>query len=241
MAEVCRELEELAEVGFKEVVITGVHLGAYGRDLDPPTSLSALLAGIAARDPGLFYRISSLEPMDLTPDIVELVASAGVFAPHFHLPLQHGSDDVLSAMRRPYTVAQYVRVVDLVRSRLPHAAIGSDVIVGFPGETDAAFEESLAYLRHSPLTHLHVFAYSDRPGTVASRLPGKVHGAVVRERAARVRDVGRDLATAFRRAQAGSTRRALTLDAGTSAVTDNYIKVSIPPGHRRNEWIRVSL
>jgi threonylcarbamoyladenosine tRNA methylthiotransferase MtaB len=240
-AEIHRELEQLAEAGFKEVVLTGVHLGAYGRDLDPQVSLAGLLRETATRHRSLFFRVSSLEPMDLAPEIVELVASAGVFAPHLHLPLQHGCDEVLAAMRRPYTVDSYRRKVDLVRSRLPDAAIGSDVIVGYPGETDRTFETSLAYLRESPLTHLHVFAYSDRPGTDASRLPDKVHGSIVRERAARVREVGRDLATRFRQSQAGSIRRALTIDDGTSAVTDNYIKVKVPPGRGRNEWITVRL
>jgi threonylcarbamoyladenosine tRNA methylthiotransferase MtaB len=240
--DVRREVARLVRAGYKEVVLTGVHLGAYGRDLDPPTSLFALLHGLVADAGGPRFRVGSLEPMDLTEEIVDLVrARSEALAPHFHLPLQHGDDDVLAAMRRPYTLAQFARRVDLVRARLPHAAIGSDLIVGFPGETDAAFERSLAYLRGSPLTHLHVFAYSDRPGTPASRMSGRVHGATVRERARRAREVGLALATAFRRGQAGSVRRALTLDAGTSALTDNYIKVQIPPGHGRNEWVDVRL
>ena len=240
--DVRREVARLVRAGYKEVVLTGVHLGAYGRDLDPPTSLFTLLHGLVADAGDLRFRVSSLEPMDLTGEIVELVrARPEALAPHLHLPLQHGDDDVLALMRRPYTRDQYARTVDLVRSRLPAAAIGSDLIVGFPGETDAAFERSLAYLRGSPLTHLHVFVYSDRPGTPASRMSGRVHGALVRERARRAREVGLALATAFRRGQAGSVRRALTLDDGTSALTDNYIKVPIPPGRGRNQWVDVRL
>ena len=109
--------------------------------------------------------------MDCSDEIVDLVAGSERFAPHFHLPLQHASDRMLVAMRRPYTLAYYRRLVDRIRERIPHASIGSDVIVGFPGETDADFAELEAYLRTCPLTHIHVFPYSDRPGTAATALP----------------------------------------------------------------------
>jgi threonylcarbamoyladenosine tRNA methylthiotransferase MtaB len=235
------ELDRLAAAGYKEVALTGVHLGAFGRDLSPASSLADLLETMASRGYPMRFRVSSLEPMDLSPRIVDLVLSSPAFAPHFHLPLQHGNDDVLARMRRPYSLAQYAARVDAIRARAPHAAIGSDVIVGFPGETDEEFESTRAYVRGSPLTHLHVFCYSDRPGTEASRLPGKVHGAVVRHRASQLRAVGHDLAAAFRASQVGSTRRALTIEDGTLAVTDNYLKVPVPPGHGRNEWIDVGL
>jgi threonylcarbamoyladenosine tRNA methylthiotransferase MtaB len=113
------------------------------------------------------------------------------------------------------------------------------VIVGFPGETAEDFAELCGYLERSPLTHVHVFPYSDRPGTVASAMGGKVHGAVIRERAARVREIGRGLAVRFRESQLGTIHRGLTLEDGTLAVTDNYLKVRIPAGHVRNEWIRL--
>ncbi len=124
---------------------------------------------------------------------------------------------------------------------MPHAAIGSDVIAGFPGETDDEFAELGAYLESSPLTHLHVFPYSDRPGTVASSLPGKVHGSVIRARAQRLREISRRLSEDFRAAQRGSVRPALTIEDGTVAVTDNYFRVPAPAGHTRNEWVEVTL
>jgi threonylcarbamoyladenosine tRNA methylthiotransferase MtaB len=179
--------------------------------------------------------------MDCTPDIVDRVARHGCFASHFHLPLQHASDRMLTAMRRPYTKAYYAGLVDSIRARIPSASIGSDVIVGFPGETDGDFEELCGYLGQSPLTYVHVFPYSDRPGTVASAMSGKVHGTVVRERAARVREIGRRLMVRFRQSQLGTIHRALTLEDGSLAVTGNYLKVGIPPGHVRNEWIRVRI
>ena len=177
--------------------------------------------------------------MDCTPEIVDLVAQSGRFAPHFHLPLQHASNRVLAAMRRPYTIEHYAALVDDIRSRIRHASIGTDVIVGFPGERDDDFEALASYLERSPLTHVHVFPYSDRPGTEASKLPLKVPGAAVRERGARVRDIARGLSARFRASQAGTEHRALTLEDGSLAVTGNYLKVRIPPGRARNEWVRV--
>jgi threonylcarbamoyladenosine tRNA methylthiotransferase MtaB len=239
---VLREMERVAAAGFKEIAITGVHLGSYGRDLTPRSSLADLLHALgSARLSGerLLLRISSLEPMDCTRDIVDLVATSDRFAPHFHLPLQHVSNRVLSAMRRPYTIEQYAALVDDIRVRLPVASIGSDVIVGFPGESDVDFDELAEYLARSPLTHVHVFPYSDRPGTAASRMSDRVQGSVVRERARRVREIGARLAARFRDAQIGTTHRALTLEDGSLVVTGNYLKLRIPPGRGRNEWVRV--
>jgi threonylcarbamoyladenosine tRNA methylthiotransferase MtaB len=236
------EIERVIAAGFKEVALTGVHLGSYGRDLTPPRTLIDLLREIAARhgtQPEVSFRISSLEPMDCTPEVVRLVAERECFAPHFHLPLQHASDRLLAAMRRPYTLAYYSALVDDIRARMPQAAIGSDVIVGFPGETDAEFEQLGRYLRHSPLTHIHVFPYSDRPGTPAAALDGKVPGTVVRERARHVRDISAGLSGRFRAGQVGTVHRALTLEDGSLAVTGNYLKLRIPAGRARNEWVTV--
>ena len=235
-----REVERIALAGFKEVALTGVHLGSYGRDLQPRVSLVDLLRALAASPRDVVFRISSLEPMDCTPQVVDIVArSGGRFAPHFHLPLQHGSDRLLSLMCRPYTLDYYRRLVDGILSRLPGASIGSDVIAGFPGETDEHFAANLEYLPQSGLSHLHVFPYSDRPGTAASRMPDKVPGAVVRDRAAQLRAIGARLAREFRSAQVGTIRAALTLEDGSIAVTDNYLKVRIGPGLARNMRVHV--
>ena len=134
---VTAELDEAAAAGFEEVAVTGVHLGSYGRDLRPRGTLLDLLRLLDAHPSRMLFRLSSLEPMDCGPDVLDLVARSGRFAPHFHLPLQHASDRVLRAMRRPYTGDYYRRLVAGIRERLPDAGIGSDVIVGFPGETDA--------------------------------------------------------------------------------------------------------
>jgi threonylcarbamoyladenosine tRNA methylthiotransferase MtaB len=238
--QIIAEIQRIAAAGFKECTLTGVHLGSYGRDLDPASSLLQLLRLIASNRPAdLRFRISSLEPMDCSPDVVSLVAATAAFAPHFHLPLQHASNRILAAMRRPYTSERYAGLVDSIRRQLPTASIGTDIIVGFPGETDEDFEELTRYLEGAPITHIHVFPYSDRPGTVASTLPGKVPGTAIRDRARRVREISARLSARFVNAQVGQVHRGLSLDDGTLVVTGNYLKVRIPPGHSRNEWLDV--
>jgi threonylcarbamoyladenosine tRNA methylthiotransferase MtaB len=272
---ILREVDRVVAAGFKEIALTGVHLGSYGRDLAPRSSLTELLSTLstfreARRTPALIrggestleaevleragggapasgvkndvlFRISSLEPMDCVPEIVALIAETPCLAPHFHLPLQHASNRILSAMRRPYTIEQYAALVDDIRARVSHAAIGSDVIVGFPGETDGDFDALASYLEHSPLTHIHVFPYSDRPGTAASAMRGRVPGAEIRERARRIRGISGELTRRFHESQVGVVHRGLTLDDGSLVVTGNYLKLRIPPGHQRNEWIAVRI
>lgn len=240
---VVREVERVVAAGFKEIAVTGVHLGSYGSDLASRPSLVDLLTALAHLSlPGhVRFRISSLEPNDCTPDVVRLVAASPCVAPHFHLPLQHASDRVLAAMRRPYTIDQYAAIVDDIRRRMPDASVGSDVIVGFPGETDDDFEQLVSYLETSPLTHVHVFPYSDRPGTSASGMRGKVPGLVVRERGRRVREISARLAARFLDSQVGRVHRALTIEDGSLVVTGNYLKVRIPPGRARNEWVLVKV
>jgi threonylcarbamoyladenosine tRNA methylthiotransferase MtaB len=238
-------VDRVVNSGFKEIALSGVHLGSYGRDLNPGLSLFDLLRALDRFNPrnstrsDLLFRISSLEPMDCRPEIVNLVANSGRFAPHFHLPLQHASNRMLASMRRPYTIENYQDLVNKIRARMPAASIGSDVIVGFPGESEDDFAELCSYLESSPLTHLHVFPYSDRPGTAATSMAGKIHGAVIRERAAQIREVGRRLTLGFRESQVGTIHRGLTLEDGSLVVTGNYLKVRIPPGRPRNDWVTV--
>ena len=240
IADVVTEVERVAVAGFKEIAITGVHLGSYGRDLAERASLFDLLEALDAVRGDVSFRISSLEPMDCTGAIADFVAaSGGRFAPHFHLPLQHASERMLHAMCRPYSLDDYRRLIARILARMPHASIGTDLIAGFPGERDQDFEANLRYLPGSGLSHLHVFPYSDRPGTVASRMADKVEGPIVRDRAARLRAIGAGLSRRFRAAQVGSVRPALTLDDGSVVVTDNFLKLQIGPGLPRNVRVRV--
>ncbi len=240
IAEVAREAVRVAAAGFKEIAITGVHLGSYGRDLEPRASLGSLLHALAdLGQPDTLFRVSSLEPMDCTSEIVSLVARDPAFAPHFHLPLQHASNRMLRAMRRPYGFEYFRDLVADIRVRMPLAAIGSDVIVGFPGETDDDFEELARYLESSPLTHLHVFPYSPRPGTAAAGMSDPVPGVLVRERGTRLRQISERLSRQFKARQTGVIHRALTIDDGSTVVTGNYLKLRIDPGIVRNEWVQV--
>lgn len=240
LADVLSELTAALQAGYKEIALTGVHLGSWGRDLGGGEGLGDLLGAVAAMPGDFRVRVSSLEPMDCTPGVLDAIGgSPARFAAHLHLPLQHASDEMLRAMQRPYSFAYYAALVDDARRRLPDAAIGTDVIVGFPGETDAQAEALAAYLEAAPITHVHVFPYSDRPGTVAERLSDKVPGAVVKARAQRLREVSARRASAFRASQVGRVRPALTIGDGRMAVTDNYIKVPVPDGRVRNVWVDV--
>ena len=239
MADVLADVGRLAAAGYRELWLVGVHLGSYGRDLAPSASLRELLRALDRAPGGVTFRIGSLEPMDCPAEIVALVEGSGRFAPHFHLPLQHGADRVLASMRRPYSADFYGALVRDIRARLPHASIGADVIVGFPGESEAdaaAGEETVAAL---PLSYLHVFPYSDRPGTEASSRTPKVHPAAIKERASRMRDIGDRHAARFLASQLGAVRPGLTIDDGTTVLTDNFLKVKIPPGLARNTRVSV--
>jgi threonylcarbamoyladenosine tRNA methylthiotransferase MtaB len=239
IARVLHEVGMAIRAGYKEIVLTGVHLGSYGRDLETRATLATLLATLADVQDDVLFRVSSLEPMDCSTDVVGAIAASPRFASHFHLPLQHGADEILRAMRRPYSVAYYEGLTERIKTRLPQASIGSDVIVGFPGETPARFDEMLEVLYRLPLTYLHVFPYSDRPGTAASALPDKVHGLDVRRRAHEIRAIGERKASAFRQSQVGRVMRALTVDDGRSVVTGNFLKLQLDAAIARNEWVEV--
>jgi threonylcarbamoyladenosine tRNA methylthiotransferase MtaB len=240
-AAVRAEVARAEAAGFKEIVLTGVHLGAYGRDLDPPSSFASLLESLEAHSGAARIRISSLEPMDCTPGIVNVMARSRRFTPHFHLPLQHASDRMLAAMRRPYRLDHYRRLVDHVRGSIRDASIGADLIVGFPGETAQDVRANVEYLSTSPLSYLHVFRYSDRPGTAAAGMWPKTPGGAVREHAAELRAIGRELSRRFQRSQVGRRRDGLTLQNPSVVKTDNYLKVGIPPGRARNERLTVEI
>jgi threonylcarbamoyladenosine tRNA methylthiotransferase MtaB len=241
IADAAAEAARLARAGYKELWLVGVHIGSYGRDLRPASSLAGLLRALDATPGDVSFRIGSLELMDCSAEIVDLVARSGRFAPHFHLPLQHGSDRVLGAMQRPYSAGSCRTLVEDIRARLPHASIGADVIVGFPGESEADADASECAVAGLPLSYLHVFPYSDRPGTAASGMTPKVPPALVGARAARMREAGARHAARFIHAQIGSTRPGLTLDDGTTVLTDNFLKVAVSPGLARNTRVKVRI
>ena len=239
--EVLRDVSRAVAAGYREIAITGVHLGSYGRDIGGATDLTNLVRELSECPNEVLFRISSLEPMDCTPTIIRIAAESPRIAPHFHLPLQHGSDRVLAAMQRPYTTTYFRDVVENIHARMPHASIGTDVIVGFPGESNEDFAATTRLLESLPLAYVHVFPYSDRPGTAAAALTSKVSGNVIRDRARIVREIAASKADEFRRAQLGETLRALTVDDGASVVTGNYLKIRIDQPQPRNSWVMVRI
>ena len=236
-----KAIDRACAAGYREITLTGVHLGAYGRDLHPRRSLAELLGLVAALPHDVLFRLGSLEPMDCGDDVVEIVAGSPRFAPVFHLPLQHASPRMLQAMRRPYTPEYYSALTRRIRARIAGAAIGSDSIVGFPGESSGDFDSLRSFLESSTLTQLHVFPYSDRPGTEASGMGGRVDGVSVRERARLIREIGRSLTRRFIETQLNRTHAALVIDDGCSAVTRNGLKVGLVVPQTRNDWVSVRL
>ncbi len=229
--QVLEEIRRLAAAGYQEVVLSGINLGSYGRDLVPRVEFGDLIRRILDETPLARLRLSSIEPMDATQDLVELVASTGRIARHFHIPLQSGSDHILAAMHRWYRTAHYARRVELIREWLPAAAIGADIIAGFPGETDDDHRATLELVEQLPFTYLHVFAFSKRPGTAAATMNGEVPPQVIKQRSQELRALAAEKNAAFRAAQVGSTLRVLTLDRSgegwTEALSDNYLKVRV--------------
>jgi len=240
-AQVLEEVRRLVRKGAREIVLTGVHLGAYGRTLPQPVSLVELLRRMV-EIPGLGrLRLSSIEAMDFDRGIVELAAGYPILARHFHIPVQSGSDPVLRRMRRPYTAARYLELLEHIHGRLPAAGLGTDVMVGFPGESDADFRATCELVRRSPLTYLHVFPYSKREATEAAAMPDQIPARVVQDRCRILRALSADLNFAFRHRFLGEVLPAVSLAeeeamGATFALTDNFIHVRIsgpaPPPNR---------
>src|SRR5712672_1046739 len=228
-AQVIEEIARLSASGHREIVLSGINLGTYGRDLSPRVELIDLLQRILDETTVERLRISSIEPM----------------AQHFHMPLQSGSNRVLAAMHRWYRAEHYARRVELIRERLPNAAIGADVIAGFPGETDAEHAETVAFIERLPFSYLHVFSFSQRPGTRAAALPNQVPPPVVKTRARELRALGEQKAQEFRRSQLGRVLRVLTLRQSeqspetTPAISTNYMQLQLRRKLPSNEWVNV--
>ncbi|MGA8167329.1 MAG: tRNA (N(6)-L-threonylcarbamoyladenosine(37)-C(2))-methylthiotransferase MtaB, partial [Candidatus Acidiferrales bacterium] len=244
-AAVLAEVGRLAQTGAQEIVLSGIDLGNYGRDLAPRISLHALVRKIIDETHLPSLRLSSIEPIDVTQDFVELVAAQPRIAPHFHLPLQSGSDRILRAMHRWYRVAHYARRVELIRESIPHAAIGADVIVGFPGETAEDHAATVNFISQLPLSYLHVFSFSPRPGTEAENLVGAVPAHAIHARARQLRALAQEKSQEFHASQQGRKTRALTLDRRgndwTGAITGNYLNVRVAGSWPRNRWLDVTI
>ena len=231
IAHVAAEVTRAVESGAREVVITGTQLGAWGRDLDPRLTPASLVAGIIERTDVVRLRFSSLQPQDITPELLALWEDPRLM-PHFHLALQAGSDATLRAMRRRYTVAQYREAAARIRAVVPSVAITTDVIAGFPGESEDDFDQTLAFCDEMAFARVHCFPYSRRSRTTAARSPGHLPPPVIHERMSRLLATAEMLSLRFRESQAGATRTVLwegerRLPGGryTHGYTDNYVPV----------------
>lgn len=231
--EVLEQVRRLADAGYQEIVLTGIHLGSYGHDLTPKLDLAALLEMIVASGLMPRVRLSSLDPREVNERLLDLMAVSRVVCPHLHVCAQAGDDYVLQRMRRNYDTAYYRDLLFKVRERLPEAALGSDIIVGFPGESDAHFERALKFFAALPLTYFHVFPYSRRRGTAAASLPEHVPVPVKKARAQKMRELGRKKKAAFCRGFIGRSVRVLIegkRDEKTGAhrgFSRNYLPVAV--------------
>ena len=242
VADVLDQIRSLAAAGYREVVLSGVNLGQYGRDLPEKPRFVRLVQTILDETPVERLRLSSVEPMDFTDRLLDLMASTSRIARHVHAPLQSGSDAVLRRMHRKYRAAQYRQRILAAYDRMPDAAFGADVMVGFPGETDEDFEATRKLIEELPFTYLHVFPYSRRPDTIADRMKHQVHGAIARARGRILRQMVAEKNRRFRQRHIDRTLRVLTLGSsgsdGTLALSDNYLKVVLSGAPvPANQWI----
>ncbi|MBI2877133.1 MAG: tRNA (N(6)-L-threonylcarbamoyladenosine(37)-C(2))-methylthiotransferase MtaB [Candidatus Tectomicrobia bacterium] len=250
---VWEQVGRLAEAGYQEVVLTGVHLGSYGADLGEGISLAGLLRHLRRMDRLQKIRLSSIEPREFTEELIEEIATHPKICRHLHIPLQSGDPEILRLMRRNYDPAYYGDLIQRLKVRMPDLGLGADVIVGFPGEEESHFQHTYALIEGLPLTYLHVFRFSPRPGTIAATLPKQVPGEVKRERSQRLTSLGRRKSLEFKWAQLGKVVEVLietTPDRETGSpkgITENYLKVLLPQmdparadGYKRVKLVQLS-
>lgn len=231
--DVLAQLRLLQKRGYRETILAGIHLGGYGRDLRPRVELRELLAICLEEIPELRLRLSSIHPNEVTPPLLQLFADQPRLRPHLHISLQSGSDGVLKRMKRPYRGQRAWDALRQVAAVAPHFGIGADVIVGFPGETDAEFEETRRMVEELPFSYLHVFRFSRRPGTAAATMPDQVHPETISRRSEVLRRLAESKQLAFRRGLLGTEREAVVeaesdLPGWRQATTDNYETVMVP-------------
>jgi threonylcarbamoyladenosine tRNA methylthiotransferase MtaB len=236
------EANALVAAGYREIVLSGINLGRWGRDFQPQQKFEQLVRALLEYTSIEKIRISSVEPMDWSNDLIALVAGSPRIARHAHVPLQSGSDRILRRMHRKYRPWHYAEKIRKIHEAMPSAAIGADVMVGFPGETDELFEESRSFIEHLPFTYLHVFTYSSRPGTPSAAMPDQVPVHLARERNRVLRELAAEKNRAFRQSFVGQTLEVITLqardDGWTEALSDNFVKIRVLGRHAANQMLQ---
>jgi len=236
-------LEQMRDLAarYAEVVLSGINLGRWGRDLPGGMRFVDLLRAILDQTPIRRLRISSIEPMDWSAELFALVAQEPRIARHVHLPLQSGSDAVLKRMFRKYRTRHYASRLEIARSLMPDAAIGADVMTGFPGETSAEFDETVRFIENQPFTYLHVFTYSERPGTRAPEQGTAVPMAIRRERTRVLRELSDRKNAEFRRRMIGARLSAVTLEQRGMGLTSNFLKVEMNAPREPNQLVDLEI
>jgi threonylcarbamoyladenosine tRNA methylthiotransferase MtaB len=242
---VLREVDLLVEAGYREMVISGINLGRWGRDFAVPSRFEHLLRAILRETAIERIRISSVEPMDWSDELIELVAGEPHICKHAHVPLQSGSDRVLRMMHRKYRPWHYAERIQKIHAAMPHAAIGADVMVGFPGERDEMFEETRSFIAGLPFTYLHVFTFSSRPGTKAEKMAGHVPAPTAKERNRILRELIAEKNRRWRETFVGREIEAITLhvntDGSTEALSNNFVKLRLAGEHLPNQLLTVKV
>jgi threonylcarbamoyladenosine tRNA methylthiotransferase MtaB len=244
-ADAIAEAKKLADQGYKEIVLTGINIGTYTYENGKTYGITDLLDGLQNVEGLERIRLSSIEPNTVTDDLLKLIRDSNVLCPHMHIPVQGGNDDQLAAMNRKYSIGEYAALMERFRKFLPDAALGTDIITGFPGETDAHFENTVRFIQTSPFTYLHVFRYSPRKGTAAVKLTGHVDPQTVKRRAVILHETNKMLKTAYARRFLGATLPVLfdhEKDGVQTGYTPNYLSVAVSHGESlRKRILRVRL
>ena len=245
LSQIVEQINVLVDSGFREVVISGINLGRWGRDFSAPQRFEKMVREILSQTDLQKLRISSVEPMDWSDELIRIMVASSRIAKHAHVPLQSGSDRVLRGMHRKYRPWNYREKIEKIRAAMPTAAIGADVMVGFPGESETDFEETRRFIEYLPFTYLHVFTYSSRPGTPASSLRDQIPVQIARERNRILRELATRKKLAFMRTFVGKIVDAITLNvsdgSSTEALTDNYLKLRLEGRHEANQWLKAQV
>ena len=232
------QAKQLEQAGYREIVVTGIEIAGWGKDLPGKPLVWTLIAAICQAVPALRIRLGSLEPRIVTEEFAAALSGFQNLCPQFHLSMQSGCDTVLARMKRKYTTEEYMESLERLRNAFPGCAITTDMIVGFPGETEEEFEKSLSFIRQCRFADMHIFPYSRRPGTPAAEMPGQLPNAVKEERSRRAIAVAQDMSRCYHQELLGTTQAVLVEGMeGEHSVGHamNYVKIYIPGAYPRNE------
>jgi threonylcarbamoyladenosine tRNA methylthiotransferase MtaB len=239
--EVVRRVELFRDRGYKEMILTGISMGGYGKDLNPRTNLAQLMKRLAELKGDFKIRLSSLEPEEVDDSLIDTFAGSDRFQPHLHLPLQSASDTVLKKMRRQYLFRSFDRIVNRLFTGNARLNLGTDILVGFPGEDREAFQETENYVRSAPFAYCHVFPFSPRPETPAANYSTSASNGEITERAAKIRAIARSKNLVYRKQFQGEKLPALLLQGTSEALTSNYIRVDVGGPQKRSGFAQIRI